>query len=134
MKNPPPLDPRNGVSTTYDEVMATEKPPLATWSDVKSAFGEDAVNTGTVNLDLSTPDGVKNRGKLQEMVKKHMGYEAARGLKRDAAVETVQMRTSDGGIKPVPERLAERAESKGFRVVPRRKATSRWMNGEWVRV
>ena len=129
----PPLDPSNGVSTTYDAVLSEYRPPTATVADAVAAFGEQTAVTGSINLDLNTPDGRKNRGILAEMVAPDMRVSGERGAKRSAAFPTVTMRQPDGALRSVPEAVAERAEANGMRVVERRNPMLRYVNGLWYR-
>lgn len=133
MKNPPPLLPENGVSTTYEQVVGQTRTPLATWSDVKSAFGEQAVDSGSVNLDLKTKDGFKNRQKLVEMTMPHYRQEHRRSETRNAKVATVKMRLPDGALRRVPEGSAARAERNGLRAISGRNPHLRYFNGRWFR-
>ena len=131
MKKPPPLDPANGLSKSYEQMKPAA--PAATWGDVKDAFGSKAVDTGSINLDLSTSEGVRNRGRLGEMLKAHHSRQAAESVQRDSKVPTVRMRTSNGTERQVPERIAERAGRNGLREVPSRSPTLRYVHGQWFR-
>ena len=133
MRKPPPLLPQNGISTTYSEVVSQTRTPISTWSDVKAAFGEQAVETGSVNLDLKTRDGLKNRRKLVEMTMPHYAQESWRGQNRDAKVPTVKMRLPNGASRRVPEGSAARAERNGLRAVSGRNPHLRYLNGQWFR-
>lgn len=133
MKKPPPLLPQNGVSTTYEEVVSQTRTPLASWSDVKSAFGERAVDTGSVNLDLKTKDGLRNRQKLVEMTMPHYRQEGRRSETRNAKVATTKMRLPNGTLRQVPEGSAARAERNGLRAVSGRNPHLRYVRGVWYR-
>lgn len=66
---------------TLDQVLAQKKAAdsMPTWSDIRDAFGQGAVDSGKVNLDLNTPDGARNRQLLSEMMAPGLRAEADRG-------------------------------------------------------
>ena len=140
MKPLPPLDPSSGISTTYEAVVGDYKAPEATVGDALAAFGPDTAASGNINLDLSTDEGRKNRGRLAEMLAPDLRRSGERGAKRNATIPTVTMKQPDGATRVVPEMVAARAEANGMRVVEKRRPTLkfykgtwfRWLRGEWV--
>lgn len=111
---------QSGADLSFSEASAPTT-PVATWSEVGAAFGQKAIETKTVNLDMATSEGRRNRGRMSEMLKDYMRKTAEQSVTRNGLIPKVAMRTTDGLRREIPERLAGRAEHKGFRVAARPK-------------
>lgn len=126
-KKPPRSVPEVKATVTFDEVIASQKAKraLPSKSDVKEAFGEAAARTGHVNLDMSTDEGRRNRGKLLDMMQPWARAESARGELMQQEVEKVPMRNPAGERVMLPASHEEAAEARGFRTARRGRWTER---------
>ena len=77
-----------------ESVAAAKKMP--SWSEIKSAFGEQAVQNKRVNLDENTREGRENRRKMLDLMSPAWRAEAERGTRANARIVKEELRTSDG--------------------------------------
>ena len=97
-------------NVTSDELAASRKASAAmpSWGEIKTAFGEDAVATRKINLDPKTPDGLKNRGKLLDMMMPAWQAEADRGMKFSERMEKKILYDKQGRRRVAPAEMADR--------------------------
>lgn len=97
---------------TTEELAASQTAAKAmpSWKEIKSAFGEKAVADKKINLDMATPEGRKNRGKLVDMMLPAWAKEADRGHAFNKSVTREKVMDKYGRVRELFSENVEMAK------------------------
>ncbi len=104
-------------NVSMEELQASQKAAKAmpTWGEIKSAFGEEAVQTKKINLDSATREGRENRGKLLDMMLPAWAAEAHRGQVFGDKIEKEAVKDDRGRTYTFPKEVVDNvARQHGF--------------------
>lgn len=98
---------KTNITITLDQLLTHKKvkDTMPSWAEIGDAFGQNAVDTGVVNLDPETVEGTRNRGLMQEIMAANMRAESDLG--EQSVLKKVRLYDDANRPHDVPEITAQ---------------------------